>query len=217
MIEESITKEPIGNTRLRNQSLILATAESLFARHGYGGTSIKMIADNAALPKANVVYYFETKQKLYQSVLGRIVKLWEDVLENISADSEPADALSRYISEKLELSRLYPRASKIFSSEIIQGAPHLEDSFWVELKTWTESRVQIIQSWIDRGKMLPVDPKHLLFLIWSSTQHYADFEVQISKLTSEEKSIDDVYVKAEQNLCRIILGGCGLTCPKQNG
>ncbi len=198
-----------AQTRTRNQSLIIDAAESVFARHGYTGGSLKMIAEAANLPKANVVYYFGSKENLYQALLTRIVKIWELGLGDISSDSDPAVVLEQYIRKKVSQSRRYPLASKIFTSEIIQGAPHLDEIFWKELKHWLNNQVAIIQSWIDLEKMNSVDPKHLLFMIWSSTQHYADYSTQLGHLMPSEND-ELVFDDAANTLCNIILGGCGL-------
>ena len=203
--------EPLTRIRARNYALILEAAESVFARHGYRGGSLQMIADAACLPKANIVYYFGSKQNLYQTILTRIVKIWENGLDKITPDSDPAEALDSYIREKVEQSRRYGLASKIFSSEIIQGAPNLDESFWTELREWMDCRVSVIQSWIEQGRMASVNPRHLLFMIWSGTQQYADYSTQLEKLMPKDELNHSMYQEAADNLSAVILRGCGLT------
>ncbi|MEZ5448538.1 MAG: TetR family transcriptional regulator C-terminal domain-containing protein [Thiolinea sp.] len=48
-------------------------------------------------------------------------------------------------------------------------------------------RTAVFQAWIDQGKMNPVDPAHLMFLLWSSTQHYADFSTQIQAALGNDR------------------------------
>ncbi len=203
--------EPLTRIRARNYALILEAAESVFARHGYRGGSLQMIADAACLPKANIVYYFGSKQNLYQTILTRIVNIWENGLDKITPNSDPAEALDSYIREKIEQSRRYGLASKIFSSEIIQGAPNLDESFWIELREWMDCRVSVIQSWIEQGRMASVNPRHLLFMIWSGTQQYADYSTQLEKLMPEDELNHSMYQEAANNLSEVILRGCGLT------
>ncbi len=207
--------ESVGRIRSRNQNLILEAAEYVFSSHGYGGGSLQMIADCACLPKANIVYYFGSKEKLYHAVLERIVGLWESCLDYATAESDPAVVLGSYVREKMELSRCYPQASRIFSGEMIQGAPRLEDYFWNEMRAWMEDRVLVIQSWIDQGKMKAVDPYHLLFHIWASTQHYADFAAQIKEMVPGQEMNEETWETAIDNVRELILTGCGLTVPAQ--
>ena len=46
-------------------------AVRVFAESGYEGASIATVADNAGLSKQNLMYYFPTKQALYQRCLAR--------------------------------------------------------------------------------------------------------------------------------------------------
>jgi len=66
---------------------------------------------------------------------------------------------------------------------ILQGAPRMSPHLASDLRPLFEEKCALIQSWVDAGKLANVDPAHLIFSIWSTTQHYADFEVQIAVLT----------------------------------
>jgi len=48
-----------------------------------------------------------------------------------------------------------------------------------ELRELVQEKANLIQTWIDKGKIAPLDPVHLIFSIWATTQHYADFDVQV--------------------------------------
>jgi TetR/AcrR family transcriptional regulator len=50
-----------------------------------------------------------------------------------------------------------------------------------------DAKAAVIQGWIDGGKLNAVDPYHLIFAIWATTQHYADFDVQIRAIRSERR------------------------------
>ena len=69
---------------------------------------------------------------------------------------------------------------------------------------------KVIQSWIAQGKMDPVDPLYLIFLIWSATQHYADFSVQVTTVLRKECLSDEDFENISRNLTHIILKGCGI-------
>ena len=73
-----------GHIRQRNRALILSAAEEVFAQQGYRGATTAAIAKKAGLPKANVHYYFGTKEALYRAVLEDILGLWLGELDRIT-------------------------------------------------------------------------------------------------------------------------------------
>ncbi len=205
--------KPASRIRQRNEEAIIKAAEDEFARHGFKGTSMNTIAQNAGLPKANLHYYFTNKLGLYVAVLSNILQLWDGTFNHLTAEDDPVQALTRYISAKMEFSRRQPQASRIFAMEIISGAQCLSEYFNQDYQTWFQGRIDVFQAWIDAGKMDPVDPVHLIFLLWSSTQHYADFATQICRATGRVRLTKQDMEDASNNLIRIILKGCGLTPP----
>lgn len=199
-----------GKIREKNSRIILEAAEVEFVKHGYKGTSMQAISDAAGLPKANVHYYFQSKEKLYHAVLKDILQRWSDILDDMNKDGDPSETLEHYIRAKVDLSVNYPNASKIFATEIIQGAPNLKEYIRTDLRQWVRSKTQIIDHWIEQRKMLPVDPVHLVFMIWSTTQHYADFEAQVLMVTNKLEYETEDIEHIKQFLCHMILSGCGL-------
>ncbi len=199
-----------GTIRDRQYQAIIDAAIEEFSRHGFRATSVQAISDRVGTSKANIHYYFKNKATLYSRVLDHIVILWNSSFDQIRADEEPAVALERMIRAKVRLSYTHASASRLFANEILQGATHLENYLRHTQRQWVKDKINIIQSWIERGKMDPVDPAHLIFLIWSSTQHYADFETQVLTILNraeyEEEMIDDIA----NFLCQVILKGCGL-------
>ena len=201
----------MGQTR--QYRTILDAAIEEFSRLGYKATSMQVIANRAGIPKANVHYYFKNKENLYREVLNHIIEVWNISFDEIQNDEDPAVALDRMIRAKVRLSYTHANASRLFANEIIHGAEHLGDYLKQDMRQWVREKSRIIQSWIDAGKMDRVDPVHLIFLIWSSTQHYADFETQVLTILNraeyETEMIDDIA----DFLSQVILKGCGLQAP----
>ncbi len=192
---------------------ILEAAEVEFGLNGYSGASLQHIADRASLPKPNIVYYFQSKANLYKHVLNHILTGWNDLFDQATVDDDPAVILDAFIREKLELSFTNPRSSRIFAMEVIGGANHISDYLKEDLAPWLSSRVDVIQGWIDAGKMRAIDPSSLIFMIWATTQHYADFEAQILALTNKEAFIKDDLKRIGDTVSSIILAGVGLALP----
>ncbi|MFT5113149.1 MAG: TetR/AcrR family transcriptional regulator [Parasphingorhabdus sp.] len=206
-----MTESPSDSIRERNQKKILIAAEFEFEQHGFGGARMQSIADRAELPKANIHYYYKNKKELYIAVLSGITQLWNDAFDRISPDDDPASALETYIRAKLAYSQSNPVGARIFSNEIIHGAPHLQDYLNTDLRSWVAERATVIQSWIDRGLIIAVDPYHLIFLIWSATQHYADYYSQIIAIQGKTSLSNEDFQSIGDSLVRFILTGCGLS------
>lgn len=201
--------------RLRNEQAILEAAEQVFARHGYRGASVQAIAEAAGLPKSNVLYYVGSKRQLYVTLLERMMGRWNAMLDDISVDDDPAEVLEAFIRSKMELTRTHPQGSRLFAAEVLQGAPFLQAYLRGELRDWVEARAQVFEQWAEKGLMDPVDPVWLIFLIWSSTQHYADFEAQVLSITDREVLSEPDYRDITDFLCQVILKGCGVTTRKR--
>jgi AcrR family transcriptional regulator len=198
----------------KNRQRILEAAVRAFAQHGFKGTSVKQIADDAGLPKTNVLYYFRSKQQLYTDVLRNILHVWNSSFDKATVDDDPAEVLADYIAEEVEISRTHPCSSKVFAMEILNGANNFDDAFMDEHRTWMQGRTKVLQGWIDNKKMKALSPEYLLYHIWACTQHYADFSAQITNLRGKpmmKQDFDDVV----SQLVTLILTGCGLTVPKR--
>jgi TetR/AcrR family transcriptional regulator len=135
------------------------------------------------------------------------------VLGDISVDDDPKVVLEHFIRTKVKMSFTHPGPSKLFAMEIIQGAQHLKDYARTYLRKWVRDKAKIFEVWIENGKMSKVDPVHLIFLIWSSTQHYADFETQILTIMNRGEYEDDDIEHISQFLCSVIIRGCGIEYP----
>ncbi len=203
-----------GRIRERNRERILAAAEEKFSLHGFRGTTVQSIAERADLPKSNVLYYFSNKKLIYYALFGDIMGRWNAALSEIKPEDDPALALASFIRTKVEMSRTHPLTSRLFAMEIIQGAPLLKDYLCTGMREWVRGRSEVIQQWIDAGRMAPVDPVQLILLIWSSTQHYADFQAQILIIEDKETYVQKDFDHAADFLTTVILRGCGLELPQ---
>ncbi|WP_189465669.1 TetR/AcrR family transcriptional regulator [Litchfieldella qijiaojingensis] len=206
----SMSTPDATRTRLRNEKAILEAAEQVFARHGYRGASVQAIAEAAGLPKSNVLYYVGSKKQLYVALLERMMTRWNAMLDDISVEDDPAQVLEAFIRSKMQLSKEHPQGSRLFAAEILGGAPFLQEYLHGELREWVQARARVFEQWAERGLMDPVDPVWLIFLIWSATQHYADFESQVLGITGRETLSDEDFKHITDFLCRVILKGCGV-------
>jgi len=199
-----------GRIRQLNEQRIITAAEEEFARHGYKGATMNDIAQRAGLPKANIHYYFNSKLELYAAVLSSIIELWDGTLNGLSANDDPAQVLPAYIAAKIRFSRDYPLASRIFAIEILNGAPNLVGYFNDAYREWFRSRTAVFRAWAEQKRIASIDPAHLIFLLWSATQHYADFACQIKAALGRESLCEADYDAATATLTQVILRGIGV-------
>ena len=199
-----------GSIRQRNKTIIFEAAKKEFVSYGFKGASIKRIAERANIARANIHYYFKDKTDLYQQLLSNIIAVWNNDYDTLTDEQEPKQVLSDYIRAKVMHAKNDPDASRIFASELIHGAPVLNQYLNSDFKVWINSKVKVIESWINQGLIDEVNPQHLLFLIWSSTQHYADFNVQVVAALDKESMNDDDFEAVVASLTQIILKGCGI-------
>jgi TetR/AcrR family transcriptional regulator len=191
----------------QNESLILDAALEVFSAYGYRGTTVDQIAAKCGLSKPNLLYYFRRKEDIYTAVLERTLALWLEPLQALNPDKDPLQELTRYISAKLDLTFARPEASRLFANEILHGAPHVAPFLKGPLKDLVASKAKVIRGWVNAGKIQPVEPAHLIFAIWSVTQHYADFSVQVEAVLGGKPSAEAL----KTTVCDILLRGLKIT------
>jgi len=199
-----------GQIRQANEARILAAAERVFAGAGFAGATMAAIAEAAGLPKANLHYYFGSKQDLYRSVLAQTLTDWLEPAHAITPDADPKTAIEAYIRAKMALSALRPHASRVFANELLHGAPVIKTLLASHLRELVLAKSAVIAEWISAGKMAPVDPVHLFFTIWAATQTYADFEVQVCAVMGVAELSPASQTRATEHVVSLILRGCGL-------
>ncbi len=207
MTSPSPEKKPEGRLRQARIAQILEAAEQEFAANGFDGTTTADIATRAALPKANIHYYFGTKDKLYRNVLDNILLLWLDEADYwIAPHRTPRDALEGYIRAKLRSAREQPLASRIYAGELLRGAPHISGYLHIALRERVRNLGAVIDTWVAEDAIKPVSAPHLLFCIWAMTQTYADFGVQIGAVLGKKELDDEVFGGAVETVTQLVLG-----------
>ena len=201
--------KPKKKTRIQqeNQERILEAALDVFSANGFRGSTIDMIAQNADMSKPNLLYYFPNKEAIYTTLLHNMLDTWIEPLSAIDPIGDPIEEIRNYISLKLEISRSNPKASQLFAYEILHGAGTIESALRGPFKLRVDQTVETINAWIAQGRLAKVDPYHLIFMIWGTTQHYADFEAQTRVLIGGDLSDDQIFSDAQETLLTVFLQG----------
>jgi TetR/AcrR family transcriptional regulator len=215
--EDSLKPGGLSRIQEKNRSLILDAALGEFSRKGFSGATVEKIAADAGMSKSNLLYYFSSKEAIYNATLAHILEVWLAPLKTLDPEGDPARELAAYIRQKIEMSARFPEASRLFANEVIQGAPQILPILETDLKRLVTEKCQVIENWIAAGRMRRIDPVHLIFTIWATTQHYADFAVQIRALTGKDLSDPGFQAETEQAVTSLILRGAGLDWPAEDG
>jgi TetR/AcrR family transcriptional regulator len=178
-------EKPRTRIQKKNRETILEAALEVFSQHGFRGATLDMIAGAAGLSKPNLLYYFPSKEAIHVTLLSGLMDTWLAPLREMDTAGDPMEELRAYVRRKLQMSRDFPRESRLFANEIVQGAPRMQEGLETELKALVDEKAEVIRSWIAQGRIADVDPHHLLFSIWALTQHYADFDAQVRAVLGE--------------------------------
>ncbi len=170
---------PRTRIQQKNSETILEAALDVFSTYGFRGATLDQIAEVAGLSKPNLLYYFPSKEAMHQALLARLLDTWLDPLREMDKDGDPITEILGYVRRKVELSRDFPRESRLFANEILQGAPRIQDAIETDLKRLVDEKSAILSLWMDQGRIARLPPQHLIFSIWALTQHYADFDIQV--------------------------------------
>jgi TetR/AcrR family transcriptional regulator len=188
---------PKSRIQQKNSHTILEAALDVFSASGFRGATLDQIAEGAGLSKPNLLYYFPSKEAIHQALLSQLLVTWLAPLREMNPDGEPLDEIMAYVRRKLDLSRDFPRESRLFANEILQGGPRIRPVIEGDLCALVNDKAAVLQGWMDQGRIARVDPVHLVFSIWALTQHYADFDMQVQAVLGEGR---DPYAEAQRFL-----------------
>lgn len=194
------------STQKRQQ--LLAAALDVFSVYGFSGASLDEIAQLAEMHKSNIFYYYENKEALYVEVLTTVMQKWLAPLQILESELEPAEAITNYLMQKIEVSRTQPKASKLFALEIIQGAPHILPILKGPLRKLFKRKSKVITTWQEQGKLSDkIDAEVLIINLWGITQNYADFSTQIEMVTGKTLRNRSMYQRTIEHTVHMMLYG----------
>jgi TetR/AcrR family transcriptional regulator len=191
----------------KNRKALIAAALDVFSEHGFRGATVDRLAAAAGMSKPNLLYYFPTKQAIYLAVLEDTLEEWLQPLAALDPLRDPLTEIGRYIDAKLAMSRERPAASRLFANEVLHGAPMIGGFLRGPLKALVDEKAAVMARWIGEGRLAPVDPRHLIMMIWAVTQHYADFDVQVRALLGCDADAAHPTSSAGETIARVFFEG----------
>ena len=185
-LEQAEAAAPQTRIQRAKREAILEAGLTVFSEAGFRGATLDRIAAEAGLSKPNLLYYYPSKEAIYDALLTGMLATWLDPLRALDADGDPVAEILAYVRRKLQMSRDFPRESRLFANEIVQGAPRIMPVLEGELRSLVSQVAEVIDGWVAQGRLAPVDPRHLIFSVWSLTQHYADFDAQVRAVLNDD-------------------------------
>ncbi|WP_338721981.1 TetR family transcriptional regulator C-terminal domain-containing protein [Devosia sp. XK-2] len=207
---------PLTRIQKEKQDIILEAALEVFSVHGFRGSTIDQIAEVAGMSKPNLLYYFPRKEEIHRRLIAELLDTWLAPLREMNEDGDPFAEIRSYIRRKLEMARDFPRESRLFANEMLQGAPRINEMIEVDLKALVDEKAKILTSWMDQGRLARTDPYHLIFSIWATTQHYADFDVQVRAVLGKGRNGEGRFEDAARYLEQLFMHGL-TPRPRPNG
>lgn len=198
---------PRTRIQAKKRRIILEAALDVFSQHGFRGATIDQIAAAADMSKPNLLYYFRSKEDIHNALIQRLLDTWLQPLRELDNVGDPIVELRGYIQRKLEMARDLPRESRLFTNEILQGAPHTMGMLLEQLKPLVDEKVKVIRGWMKSGHIVQTDPYHLIFSIWATTQHYADYDIQVRTILGPGRRDESRFGDAARFLEQLFLHG----------
>ncbi|MFC5385869.1 TetR/AcrR family transcriptional regulator [Aquamicrobium segne] len=198
---------PLTRIQARRREKILEAALEVFSTHGFRGSTIDQIAVAADMSKPNLLYYFKNKETIHIQLIQRLLDDWLQPLRDLDPEGDPLSELRAYIRRKIDMARDFPREGRLFTNEILQGAPHTLDILQKMLKPLVDEKVGVLEAWMEAGHMVRTNPYHLIFSLWATTQHYADFDVQVRTVLGHGHDGDERFDDAARFLEQLYVHG----------
>ncbi len=209
-------QRPLTRIQKEKQDIILEAALDVFSMHGFRGSTIDQIAEVAGMSKPNLLYYFPRKEEIHRRLIAALLDTWLAPLRDFDENGDPFTEIRSYIRRKLEMARDFPRESRLFANEMLQGAPRISEMIEIDLKALVDEKAKILLTWMDQGRLARTDPYHLIFSIWATTQHYADFDVQVRAVLGKGRNGEGRFEDAARYLEQLFMHGLSPK-PRVNG
>lgn len=143
---------------------ILHAAAVEFAARGFAGARVDRIARRARVNKAMLYYHFQSKNRLYRTLLRRMFGIAAERLRAIATgDAAPAEKLDRVIETMAGLMDEHPFFPSIMLREVAEGGTHLDRETLTALAAVPQLFAGIVQEGIASGAFRPVHPVFAYF------------------------------------------------------
>jgi AcrR family transcriptional regulator len=155
-----------GGQERRKQ--LIAEAIKLFGQRGYEATTLDSVAEAAGVRKQSLLYYFPTKESLFDACVddlsGRVATSLEQALEGIDDDDDPPTHVIHAIFKLAQEAPDFPgfmREASWRGQDVVQRFSSVMDPL-------RKRALQFLERGMASGKYRRQDPILLLFTIYTA-------------------------------------------------
>jgi TetR/AcrR family transcriptional regulator len=193
---------------------IIFVAEAGFARKGFGGARTQEIADLAAVNKAMIHYYFDSKEKLYHSVLDKVLFDLITLTQNTSrADLPYNEQLEVFYRGFFDYVASHKNFSRITAMEMGSNDRYLARLVETFFKPLFDRGVQFIREGIAHGEFKKVDPRQFLASIYALTMAYFSDAEFMQMLLGEDPLSESLLHERREQVLDMIFAALGCKRP----
>jgi len=155
-----------GGKERREQ--LVAEAIKLFGQRGYESATLDAVAEAAGVRKQSLLYYFPTKEDLFQTCVddlsGRVARILEQALDGIDEEDDPIPRVIHAIFKLAQDSPEFPgfmREASWRGADVVQRFASVMDPL-------RKRALQFLERGMVSGKVRKQDPILLLFMIYTA-------------------------------------------------
>jgi AcrR family transcriptional regulator len=136
------------NISKSKRQMILEAAQKRFALYGLEKTTMQDIADDLKVVKGSIYYYYPDKENLYKAVFeAEQFEFFRMLEEDLSKIPDPAEALNKYLINRLSYFRKLVNLSRIRTESFSEYRPLISESV-IEFR---EKEIRIVQKILENG------------------------------------------------------------------
>lgn len=191
---------------------LMRCAESLFARQGFDGTSVKEIAEAAGVNVSLISYHFNGKEGLYRSCIEQFGQWRLDVAKRILQPASTVEELririDLFVDEMLSTYAHHSSACKMIQREADLGLPVAQDVFKETFLKIFMTLVEFISVSQSRGAVRSdLDPLLMAKLIYGGVVHVLHTDSIAERFFGKSIKDPEVRKHTREHFLQITLEG----------
>lgn len=151
---------------------ILGAAQELFARYGYAGTTMKMVAEQAGVASGLVFHYFDNKENLFMAAGSELIDtMILELRDKIAGSSNGCEALGTFVKAYLD----FTIANKKTFPTIIRCSPFSDDNpeldrqkIGAKFRELIDIVEEILRQGIEDGSIIDLPVTQTAFMVYGN-------------------------------------------------
>lgn len=193
---------------------IVFVAESVFARKGFGGARTREIADLAAVNKAMIHYYFDSKEKLFHAVLDKILfDLIKLTQETVRDELPPARQLETFFRGFFDYVASHRNFSRLTTMEVGSSDRYLARLVETFFKPLFDRGVKFIERGVEAKVFQKVNARQFLVSIYTMTIGYFSDREFVGMMFGEDPLSEKILKERREAILDFVFAGLGCKRP----